>query len=65
MRAKKVAQELGFALLDMQPLFGANYAEYGDTGTKRVLFLNDRLHPNDPGRATYRQAIRNALTHRS
>lgn len=64
-QAKTVAIEKSIALLDMQPLFGANYAEYGDTGTKRILFVNDLLHPNDAGGSTYRQAIRSALTNRS
>lgn len=60
-RAKKVAQQLDIALLDMQALFGASYAEYGYTGTKRNLFGSDNLHPNDAGGAVYRQAICDAL----
>lgn len=64
-RAIKVALEQGIAHLDLQPLFGAAYAEYGYSGTDRVLFDSDALHLNESGGALMRHAIRNALTHRS
>lgn len=64
-RAKAVALAKNIALLDMQPLFGTAYADYGFGGTDRELITADLLHPNDAGGAVYRQAIRNALTHRS
>lgn len=64
-RAKTVALTKGIALLDMQPLFGAAYSQYGFNGAHRELITADLLHPNDAGGAVYRQAIRNALTHRN
>lgn len=64
-RAKSVSLAKNVALIDMQPLFGASYAEYGNTGTQRVLIGPDLLHPTNAGGAVYRQAINTALTFRS
>ena len=63
--AKPIATEKRAALLDLQPLFGASYAEYGHLGTARVLFENDALHPNTAGNAVIWPAAENALTYRS
>ena len=64
-RAKKVIQQTRASLLDMQPLFGAVFSEYGNAGTRRTLFNSDLLHLNTAGGAVYRQAIKCALENRS
>ncbi|MGN5374578.1 SGNH/GDSL hydrolase family protein [Sphingomonas hankookensis] len=63
--AKQRVVSKRIAVLDMQPLFGADYAAYGDTGTDRQLFDADRLHPNLAGGHVYKPAINNALCYRS
>lgn len=63
--AKKRVASKGIAVLDMQPLFGADYAAYGDEGTDRQLFDPDKLHPNLAGGFVYGPTIDTALRYRS
>lgn len=66
-RVKRHAFERKFTVLDLQPLFGESYAQYGDAGTHRQLFVGggDVIHPNAAGNAVIRNACSNALKYRS